>query len=197
MRNRPAGSRSTRWVRAVGSYAVIVAAGTSLPLLACTGCERREQLPAAREKEPHTNPTTSTSANLNAQPNAALPPTSQASALILRHRGPSDRPPPVLVFAPTRADADRAVQDETLRSPIGATPIVVPASDFSCLIEKVPEGNARVVVLEIEICGPTARRTLLDAAQASRWLEAAQGCVGEATPASGYLRSARATVPAG
>jgi hypothetical protein len=72
---------------------------------------------------------------------------------------------------------------------------VVTASAFSCLVEKVPEADATVVVLEIEICGKSPRRALLDVARATRWLDDAHGCVGEAAAASGYLRSARAAVP--
>lgn len=166
------------------------------------GCEGRSEPPQSRSNDPASTqlatqqPVPRNSDTKNPAQTSMLPPTTKARSLILRHRGPSDRPPPVLIFAPAQADADQAVKDASVTVPMGATPVVVDVAAFTCLIEAIPAEAPieNAAALELEVCGEPHRRVLLDAEQSKLWIDTSKACVGESSAAWGYLRSARASL---
>jgi hypothetical protein len=169
------------------------------------GCDGRSQPRDARSNKPaSTQLATRASVTENSATNPDTPkpvltilaPTTRARALILRQRGPSDRPPPVLIFAPAQADADQAVKDATAITPMGATPIVVDAAAFACLIDSIPAGapGETAAALELEVCGEQHRRVLLDAEKSKLWIDTCKACVGESSAAWRYLRSTRVSL---
>ncbi|HEX8875951.1 MAG TPA: hypothetical protein VF777_04325 [Phycisphaerales bacterium] len=171
------------------------------------GCEGRSEPRESRSDDPAStqlatqqpatkNPATKNPDTKNPAQTSMLPPTTKARALILRHRGPSDRPPPVLIFAPAQADADLAVKDASATAPMGATPIVVDVAAFTCLIDSIPAAapGGTAAALELEVCGEPHRRVLLDAEQSKVWIDTSKACVGESSAAWGYLRSARVSL---
>ncbi|MBY0113425.1 MAG: hypothetical protein K2Y21_11425 [Phycisphaerales bacterium] len=166
-------------------YAATVLAATTLTACLLLGCEQQGPSQTQLAKEPSTN---------SAPPPTTQAPTTRARALILRHRGPSDRPPPVLIFSPTQADANQAAKDESAHSLMGATPIVMDAASFARLIDALPEAKGNPTLLELELCGDQPRRILLGGEESIRWIDSCKDRVGETSAAWGYLRSTRASL---
>lgn len=154
-----------------------------------SGCEDSKQ------------PPTSASLNAGAAPDSvkpAAPPTTAAEALIVRTRGPSDRPPPVLVFASDAAASKQALADLARTEPMGGTPVLVDPAEWKAMratVGPVPLEPGAGAKLELEICGTSPRRVLLDGPAAAKWVDAAEACLAPDALGCGYLRSLRTTLP--
>lgn len=165
------GGDGLAWI-ALGSLAGAICS------LAMSGCER-----------PDNPPDRPASARLGGAA-AALAPSTNIACVIVRLRGASDRPPPVLVFAAGGSDAAHAAAAVNASEPMGATPSAVGDAAYACLVGAIPSG-ASGAAIEVEHCGASPRRVLLDKVEGERWLAAASACVGAPSEAGRLLESMR------
>lgn len=167
--------------------AVAIAVGAIL-CLSMSGCEESKSRPG----EP------AASASLRSPSGAAKngdgKPTTAADVIFLRFKGPSDRPPPVLVVASSDEASKQALDDLSKVEPAGGTPVRVEPAEFQEMLASVGASSGQPVVLELEVCGTAARRVMLGSNAAMEWLRTAEERLAPAAAARGYFRSLRETV---
>ena len=126
--------------------------------------------------------------------NADRKPTTDAEVIVLRFKGPSDRPSPVLVVASSDAASKQALEDLSKVEPAGGTPVRVEPGEFRELLASIGASAGQPVVLELEVCGTAPRRVQLGSTAGEEWLRTAEERLAPAAAARGYLRSLRETV---
>lgn len=131
------------------------------------------------------------------QPAPTPSPMSHPSAIIIAWVGPSDRPNPPTIFWAEKAALDGASSwiAQRDKSPIRPTPVEATADALACMAKSTPAPSASGPLIEVIAWnGATSAPMRLDKTGSTQFLLAAIGCVGDASPAAGYLRSLQTLV---
>lgn len=143
-------------------------------------------------------------AQLSPSPGAPAPTSSTAptamskpSAIIISWVGPSDRPNPPTIFWSEQAALEGALNWIAARdkSAIRPTTVEVGADALACMANVTPAASTSGPLIEIIAWeGASSKPVRLNQADSTQYLRAATGCLGDASPGAGYLRSLQTLV---
>lgn len=131
------------------------------------------------------------------QPAANPAPMSQPAAIIISWVGPSDRPNPPTIFWADKAALDGASNWIMQRDKfsIKPTPVEAATAALVCMAKATPAASTSGQLIEVIAWdGASSAPVRLNEASSTQFLAAAIGCVGDASPAAGYLRSLQTLV---
>lgn len=115
-------------------------------------------------------------------------------AVVICWVGPSDRPPPQTVLGIDQASIKSAAEWIGARglAPMGVSEVVTPGDGLACVAKSTPAAMAEHATAYLEVSawdGAAGKPVRLDGAGSKAFLIAAVACVGETSPAGGYLKS--------
>jgi len=115
------------------------------------------------------------------------------TAIIIAWIGPSDRPTPPTILWTDKAALQSATNWITNRgkAPVGVTAVEARADAMPCMAKAIPAQPTGGNRIEVATWDGSAASTpvRLNATDSRAFLTASIGCVGDASPAAGYLKS--------
>ena len=156
-----------------------------------SACERSQTQPSAQLTRSTATPTPTNAPSTN-------PTMSNPKAIIIAWVGPSDRPTPPTIIWSDKAALQGATDWITNRgrAPIGVTAVEANADSVPCMAKAIPAQPTGGNLIEVATWDGTVASTpvRLNATDSRAFLTASIGCVGEASPAAGYLKSLQTQV---